>query len=55
MPIIRKLTTVGDSRGVTLPKSWIEYYEKQFGRKITEVFMETNGGLGGLGFFHSKR
>jgi hypothetical protein len=39
MPIIRKLTTVGDSRGVTLPKSWIEYYEKQFGRKITEVFM----------------
>jgi antitoxin component of MazEF toxin-antitoxin module len=42
MPMIRKLTTIGDSRGVTLPKSWIEYYEKESGCKITEVAMEVN-------------
>ena len=43
MPLVRKLTTVGAARGITLPKSWIDYYEKKLGRKITEVYMETDG------------
>jgi len=43
MPIIRKLIKVGDSRAVTIPPSWLEYYEKQRGEPIEEVFMELNG------------
>jgi len=45
MPIIRKLTTVGSSRGVTLPKSWIDHIEKTSGRKIKEIAMEVNGSI----------
>ena len=43
MVLIRKLTTVGSSRGVTLPKTWIENAEKEAGRKIVEISMEING------------
>jgi len=42
MPIIRKVTTVGSSRGISLPKSWLEYLERQTGTKIVEVAMEVN-------------
>ncbi len=37
MPLVRKLTTVGHSRGITLPKSWIDYYEKENSCRITEI------------------
>jgi len=43
MPILRKLTTVGDARGITLPKSWIENAEREAGRKITDIALEING------------
>ena len=42
MPIIRKLTTVGDSKGITLPKSWIENAEQEAGKKIVAIAMEVN-------------
>lgn len=42
MPIIRKLTTVGDSRGITLPKSWIESAEQETGRKMIAIALEVN-------------
>ena len=43
MPIVRKITGHGGSRGVTLPASWINLIEKESGKKLTEVLMEVNG------------
>ena len=43
MPILRKLTTVGDARGITLPKSWIEYTEAEAGKKIVNIALEVDG------------
>lgn len=40
MPIVRKLTTVGEARGITLPKSWILYTEELAGRKIVAIALE---------------
>jgi len=42
MPLTRKLITLGTSRAVILPKSWIEYYERTTKHKIVEVAIETN-------------
>jgi len=39
MTTIRKLTTVGDSRGITLPKSWIDYLEKKMGERIETIYL----------------
>jgi hypothetical protein len=43
MPLIQKLIQVGDSRAVTLPKTWLNYYERKTGRRIKEVTLEVNG------------
>lgn len=40
MPIIRKVTTVGEARGITLPKSWLDFFERTYGRKLREVALE---------------
>ncbi|RLI00111.1 hypothetical protein DRO19_00385 [Candidatus Bathyarchaeota archaeon] len=42
MPIIRKLIQVGKSKAVTLPKTWIEFWQRKAGVKITEVAVEVN-------------
>lgn len=43
MPIIRKIIDFGKtSKGITLPKSWLEYYEKEAGKQIESVAMEVN-------------
>lgn len=43
MPLIRKIIDVGKtSKGVILPKSWLEYYEKETGEQIESVAMEVN-------------
>jgi len=43
MPIIRKVIDVGKtSKGITLPKSWLEYYEEKAGKQIESVAMEVN-------------
>jgi antitoxin component of MazEF toxin-antitoxin module len=42
MPIIRKVLEVGNSKAVTIPKSWFEFYEKETGQKISEVTIEVN-------------
>ena len=43
MPIIRKIIDFGKtSKGVILPKSWLEYYEKETGKHIDSVAMEVN-------------
>ena len=40
MPIIRKVTTVGRAKGITLPKSWLEWLEREYGEPIREVLLE---------------
>lgn len=46
MPIIRKIVSFGKtSKGIILPKSWLEYFEKTNGQKIKEVTIEVNGQL----------
>lgn len=42
MPLQRKVIKVGNSRAVTIPDGWLEYYEKKLGKPITEVFLEIN-------------
>jgi antitoxin component of MazEF toxin-antitoxin module len=45
MPLIQKIIHVGTSRAVTIPKTWLDYYEKENGQKIEEVAIEVNGKL----------
>jgi len=43
MPIIRKVIGVGKtSRAVILPKTWIEFFEKETGQKVNHVAMEVD-------------
>jgi len=42
MPIIRKVFEIGNSRGITIPKSWFEFIEKESGKQIKEVAVEVN-------------
>ena len=42
MPLIRKIIVVGGSKAVTIPKDWLEYYEKEFGKPIENVAVEVN-------------
>jgi antitoxin component of MazEF toxin-antitoxin module len=43
MPMIRKLIKVGDSRVVSIPRDWLNYYKKTTGKEIEEVLLEVNG------------
>jgi len=43
MPLIKRLISVGDSRAVTIPKSYLQFHEKKNGKKISKVGMEING------------
>ncbi len=42
MPIIRKLIPLGASKAMTLPKTWLEYFEKELGRPIKFVAIEVD-------------
>lgn len=43
MPIIRKILDIGPvSKAIVLPKSWLEYYERETGEKIERVTIEVN-------------
>ena len=44
MPIVRKVLRIGDSKGITFPKSWIEFLERD-GSKLKEVAIEVDGEL----------
>jgi hypothetical protein len=45
MPIIRKILNIGDSKAVTLPKSWIENAEEGAGLKVIALALEVNGSI----------
>jgi antitoxin component of MazEF toxin-antitoxin module len=42
MPIIRKVIQHGNSRAVSLPKSWLVNAEEEAGRKIVALALEVN-------------
>ena len=42
MPIIRKVIRVGGSKAVSIPKSWLEFLEKEHGVEIREVAVEVD-------------
>jgi len=42
MPIERKVFSTGSSKAITLPASWLKYYEKKYKRKIKSILMETD-------------
>jgi hypothetical protein len=42
MPIIRKVMDLRTSRAICLPKSWLEYFEKESGQEINEVAIEVD-------------
>ena len=43
MPLVRKIIHIGKtSKGVILPKTWLEYYEKETGKEIDSVAIEVN-------------
>jgi antitoxin component of MazEF toxin-antitoxin module len=43
MPIIRSILKIGNSKAVTIPKSWVTNAEDQTGRKVIALAMEVNG------------
>ena len=45
MPIIRKVIRASHSKAITLPKSWLEFHEKELGMPIEYVAIEVNKDL----------
>jgi antitoxin component of MazEF toxin-antitoxin module len=45
MPIVRKVWSIGNSKAISLPKSWLDYIEKNTGKRVLEVAIEVNGDL----------
>ena len=43
MPIIRKIVPIGGSHGITLPSSWLDWIERETGKRPKEVAIEANG------------
>jgi len=37
---MRKVTTVGEARGISLPKSWLDWIERETGQPLREVLLE---------------
>jgi antitoxin component of MazEF toxin-antitoxin module len=44
MPIVKRLIRVGNSRAVTIPNEWLEYYEKERG-EIKYLIAEIDNAL----------
>ncbi|MEM3551029.1 MAG: hypothetical protein QXN87_02255 [Candidatus Bathyarchaeia archaeon] len=54
MPIIRKLIPIGASKAVTLPKTWLEYFEKELGKPIKAVAIEVDKELKIIPYIQEK-
>jgi antitoxin component of MazEF toxin-antitoxin module len=42
MPIIRSVLNLGNSKAVTIPKSWLTNAEDQTGKKVIALSMDVN-------------
>ncbi len=45
MPIIRRIITIGHSKAITIPKSWITNAEDEAGKKVVALALEVNGSI----------
>jgi antitoxin component of MazEF toxin-antitoxin module len=45
MPIIRSLFTIGNSKAITIPKSWITNAEDEAGKKVIALALEVDGSI----------
>lgn len=54
MPIIRKIVPIGGSRAITLPSSWLDWIEREIGKRPTEVTIEISDALKILPIFDKK-
>jgi hypothetical protein len=45
LPIIRKVMDLRTAKAICLPKSWLEFFERETGCEITEVAIEVNNVL----------
>jgi len=45
MPILRKIVKIGNSKGISFPKSWIDCIEQETGRELKEVLVEIDNNL----------
>jgi len=45
VPIVRKIILLGNSKVITIPKTWLELLEQQHGQNIDSVTIEVNGAL----------
>jgi len=45
MPITRKVVTIGNSKGVTLPSSWLRCAAEEIGEPVRQIAFEINGKL----------
>lgn len=45
MPIIRKIIPLGNSKAITIPKTWLILKEQESGQSIDSVTIEVNGAL----------
>ena len=55
MPLIRKLITVGNSKAITIPPSWLKLVERQTGETVTELAVEVDGCLRIRPVFKNKK
>ena len=55
MPIIRKVMNLRTSKAICLPKSWLEFFEKETGSRITEVAIEVDHTLTITPIFQKKK
>ena len=45
MPIIRRIITIGHSKAITIPKSWITNAEDEAGKKVVALALEVDGSI----------
>lgn len=45
MEIIKKLVQLGDSKGVIIPKIWLDSVERVMGKNLTEIVMVIDGNI----------
>jgi len=55
LPLIRKIISIGNSKAVCLPKSWLDYYERELGEEITKVCVEMEGMILTIYPFEAKK
>jgi len=45
MPIIRRIIDIGNSKAITIPKSWITNAEDEAGKKVIALALEVDGSI----------